>query len=107
MSPHGTDLLFPPHIIPVLCDVRGPSWQALVKQVTTADETSVAQLAFVLLMVRLNNCARCKPDTYRALHGCERCAKQALRRYRGSDQELLEMYQTARTEVEQYLQKKV
>ena len=70
-----------------------------------ADELSIELLAFVAMMVRLNSCATCNADSYRAMQGCTACTKQALKRYRGSDEDLLAMYQAARSEVEQHLQK--
>ena len=97
-------LLFPPALIPALKDARGALWRQLVEEVCAELETSPKQAAFVLLMARLGNCASCKPDTYRALHGCEKCALRTLRRYRASDETLLEEYRRALQEVETYLQ---
>jgi hypothetical protein len=102
-----TELLFPPRVIPALRYLRGESWQRLVDCVLTDEETSLELLAFVLLMVRLSGCITCDSDAYRALHGCTLCAKQAVARYRGSDEDLSALYQVARTEVESYMQKKI
>ncbi len=96
-------LLFPPSLIPALKNARGPLWRQLVEEVCAEEETSPKQAAFVLLMARLGNCAACKPDTYRALHGCEKCALRTLRRYRDSDESLLDAYHQALQEVETYL----
>jgi hypothetical protein len=89
-----------------LYDERGEAWRELVTRVAAAKEESVEQLAFILMMVRLNNCVACHADSFRAMHGCTACTKQALKRFRGTDEELAEMFQEARVEVEQYLQKK-
>jgi hypothetical protein len=39
------------------------------------------------------------------MQGCTTCTKQALKRYRGSDEDLLAIYQAAKSEVEQHFQK--
>jgi hypothetical protein len=37
------------------------------------------------------------------MRGCKACSKQSLRRYKGSDLELLSIYQQALEDVQQYL----
>jgi hypothetical protein len=101
-----TDLLFPPHAIASLHDVRDTGWQELVRGVLNAGSTSAEQTAFILMMVRLNGCATCNADSYRAMQGCPACARQALKRFRGTDNELSLLYQSAKAEVEEYLQVK-
>ena len=101
-----TDLLFPPRILPALRDLRGTIWQELVTNVIAAGPESLEQIAFVLMMARMTNCATCNSDSYRAMNGCTMCAKQLLKRFRESDQALSEIFQATRGEVENYLQKK-
>jgi len=101
-----TDLLFPPRIIPALRDLRGSAWQDLVTRVLEAGPDSLEQMAFVLMMARLNNCATCNADSYRAMTGCTTCTKQSLKRSHETGEALAGIYQAARLEVEQYLQKK-
>lgn len=98
-----TDLLFPDRAIPALRDQRGASWRALVSQVNAAGPESIEVLAFILMMVRLDSCVACNADSYRAMHGCTACAKQALKRFRGSDDDLIAQYQSAKVEIEQFL----
>jgi hypothetical protein len=100
-----TDLLFPVRILPVLRDLRGPLWRDLVDRTIQADPKSSEQMAFVLMMARINNCASCNADSYRAITGCTACTKQSLKRFRETDQRLTENYQAAMQEVEQYLHK--
>ena len=99
-----TDLLFPPRTLPALRDLRGAPWRDLVTGVIEAGPDSLEQMAFVLMMARMNNCATCNADTYRAIHGCTACAKQAIKRFRGSDEELSALFETARAEIMAYLQ---
>ena len=101
-----TDLLFPPRILASLRDLRGAPWQELVANVTAAGPDSLEQIAIVLMMARMANCASCNSDSYRAMNGCTICAKQALKRFRESDQTLIEVFLRTRIEVENYLQKK-
>jgi len=98
-----TDLLFPMRVAPELRDLRGEAWQKLVDRATCALDGSVDRLAFTLLIVQLCSCMTCHPDSYRALRGCTICAVQIVRRFRGDDQELLTMFEAAKTEVIAYL----
>ncbi len=89
------ELLFPPYVIPQLCNSRGKEWQALVEQVAGIPEDHPESLAFSLMMIRLDGCLNCETDSYRAMRGCFNCAAQTLRRHKGPDTELLERYQEA------------
>ncbi len=99
------ELMFPHHVIPALRTLRGPEWRDLVDTVLSLPENDEQSLAFVLMMVRLNGCMACETDSYRAMRGCDVCAIQTLRRYKGSDRELLRAYQQALADVRQYLEK--
>ena len=99
----SNELMFPPRAIPCLRDVRGPDWQGLVDQVTALPEEDPASLAFVLMMIRLDGCMECETDSYRAMRGCELCAAQTLRRFKGSDRDLLQRYKGALQDVVAFL----
>lgn len=101
-----TDLLFPPRCLPALRELRSTPWQDLVTDVLEAGPDSLEQMAFVLMMARFNNCTTCNADSFRAMTGCTTCSKQSLKRFHETDQALVAMYQVARLEIEQYLQKK-
>ncbi len=98
-----TDMLFPVRVIPSLGSLRGDGWQDLVEHVRTQPETSPDVLAFGLMMIRLNACMSCTADSYRAMHGCTRCALQAIARFKGADRDLVLRWQAARNEVVAYL----
>jgi hypothetical protein len=100
-----TDLLFPPRAIPALCDERGAVWRNLVSAVEKSGQDSLDQTAFILMMARMNTCGTCNADSYRAMNGCTTCARQSLKRFHGPDDELVKMFQTAKAEVERYIQK--
>jgi hypothetical protein len=102
-----TDLLFPPRVIPTLRSLRGPAWKELIDRVMEGESTGLDRLAFVLLMIRLGNCISCHADSFRALRGCTHCAYNTVRRFRGSDQDLLDMFADARAEVGRYMGKPV
>jgi len=101
-----TDLLFPGRVILTLRDQRGEIWQRLVGHVGNAEPESVEYLAFILMMARLDGCVSCNADSYRAMHGCTACARQTLKRYRGSDEDLVGLYQAAKSDVETHLSRK-
>ena len=96
------ELLFPHHVIPSLRKLRGKKWQALVERVISLPECHEETLAFMLMMVRINGCMACETDSYRAMRGCSACAHQTLRRYKGDDDELLELYQQALADIREF-----
>mgnify|MGYP005863553649 CR=1 FL=1 len=95
----SNDLMVPYRAIPTLRRLRGPRWQALVERVAALPETHEETLAFILMMVRLNGCMSCETDSYRAMRGCSACAAQTLRRFKGSDDDLLRSYEIALREI--------
>jgi hypothetical protein len=99
-------LMFPHRAISTLRRIRGRSWQALVERVLTLPETHEETLAFMLMMIRLNGCLDCETDSYRAMRGCSACAQQTLRRYKGSDEELLRAFETALQDIRQFADSK-
>lgn len=99
------ELMFPHHVVPALRTLRGPEWQSLVERVLALPEGHEQSLAFGLMMIRLNGCLSCETDSYRAMRGCDACTIQTLRRYKGTDRDLLGLYQQALDEVRRYLQR--
>lgn len=100
-----TELLFPTRVIPVLGEMRGETWQELIREVTTTPNDPVMECAFVLMMVRIGGCVSCDADSFRAMRGCTQCARQTIRRFRGSDQDLLDLFEQAERDVRAFLQK--
>ncbi len=101
-----TELLFPLRVIPTLADLRGSECQALLKRVAAPEAGLAEQMGFVLMMIRLDGCVGCNADSFRAMKGCTLCARQNLKRYRGSDTELVELFEQTCREVELHLGKK-
>lgn len=106
MIKNTTEFLFPPRLIPELNSMRGKEWKNLIEKISNREETSIERIGFELFIVRLNNCSSCHIDSYRSLHGCLKCARQSIARYRGNDHELIEMYDEACVEVEKFLKEK-
>lgn len=100
-----TELLFPSRVIPGLQHLRTPQWDQLLAQVSDQGSESPEQMAFVLMMVRQGGCLSCNADSFRAMRGCTQCARQTVRRYKGSDQDLEALFQTTLKEVNAFLQK--
>jgi hypothetical protein len=98
-----TEILFPMRVAPSLRDLRGPQWRSLVDKAWLAPDASVDQLAFTLLLVRLDGCLTCHTDSYRAMRGCTTCALQTIKRYRGSDEDLMVLFEGAKQDVCAYL----
>ena len=98
-----TEILFPSRVIPSLRGLRGAAWLGLVDHVIQQEPVSLDRLAFVFLMVRLSGCPTCQAISYRAMRGCTHCASQAVHHFRGSDQDLLDLFDDARLEIQRYL----
>lgn len=99
-----TDVLFPPRVIPTLADLRGPTWRDLVDHILSLPEDHPDVLGFMMLMVRLNSCITCHADSYRAMRGCTFCARQSVARFKGTDEDLIELWNNARQEVLHWLE---
>jgi hypothetical protein len=98
------EILFPPYAIPQLKETRGDVWRELVERMTRLPEDHPECLAFSLMMIRLDGCLSCETDSYRAMRGCPACAQQTLRRFKGSDEELMQRFHKALSDVEAFLQ---
>ena len=100
-----TEILFPIRVIPSLRNLRGEEWQALIDRLTTAEAEEIWQGAFSLMMVRLGGCAGCNADSFRAMRGCTHCAQLTVKRFKGSDDDLLQLYRDTLEEVIGHLAK--
>jgi hypothetical protein len=100
----ANELLFPRHVIPSLRNLRGESWACLVDRVVSREEGHEENMAFMLMMIRLNGCVICETDSYRAMRGCMACAIQVMRRYKGTDEELVGLFEQALADVREYVQ---
>ncbi|MXX83699.1 MAG: hypothetical protein F4Y70_09610 [Chloroflexi bacterium] len=87
------EILFPHYAIPALRNTRGEQWAQLVDELDGKPDASAEVLGLMSLMIDLNGCLSCETDSFRAMRGCAPCAKQALRRCKDSDEELLRAYQ--------------
>jgi hypothetical protein len=97
-----TELLFPPHLIPDLKDLRGEEWRKLVEYIIELPETHPDTLAFCLMMIRLNACLGCVSGSYRFMRGCELCSQQTIARFQGTDEELIAQFRQAREDLEHH-----
>lgn len=96
------EIMFPPSVIKDLQNMRGEMWQDLVNRVLQQPDTHEDKLAFVLMMIRLDGCLECETDSYRAMRGCDLCAIQTLRRYKGPDSDLINLFNQALADIQQY-----
>jgi hypothetical protein len=105
MNNPDTELLFPMRAISSLIDIRGDEWQELVNLVDNKDELDLDKLAFSALIIKLAGCLGCSADSFRALRGCTQCSKLVIKRYKGTDGDLLKLYEDSRIEIERFLEK--
>lgn len=97
------ELLFPPRLIGSLRDLRGPEWARLVERVARLPETDPDSLAFTLMMIRLDGCVKCHEGSFKYMRGCQLCATQSVMQFKGTDADLLRLYEKARRDVAAYL----
>lgn len=100
-----TEILFPMRVIPQLRQMHGEEWHALIDHLQSGKAAPAEIFAFVLMMVRTCGCVGCNADSFRAMRGCSQCARQTVKRLRGTDREILEQYRTVQKEVEQHMQR--
>jgi hypothetical protein len=100
-----TEILFPLRVLPQLRGLRGEEWGRLVDQVSSPQASRVEKCAIVLMMVRMGGCVSCNSDSFRAMRGCTVCARQTVRRFKGTDHELTEQHSQYKKELEQFLKK--
>ena len=98
-----TELLFPLRVTAALRGLRGEGWARLCDRVSDPETPQAEKIAFTLMMVRLGGCVSCNADSFRAMKGCSICARQTVRRIRGSDEELIEQHRQLVKEVELFL----
>jgi hypothetical protein len=100
-----TEILFPLRVIPSLRNLRGEKWKDLIDRLSLPDVDESELAAFSLMMVRLGGCTACNADSFRAMRGCTHCARLSVRRYKGSDDDLLELFNNAREDLADYIKK--
>jgi hypothetical protein len=98
------EVLFPARVVSALRHLRGEKWQKLVEAVLARPEHDADLLAFVLLMIRIDGCMSCHADSYRAMRGCTICAQQAITRFKGTDEDLIRLWEIARMEIVRWQQ---
>jgi len=103
MQNGGIDLLFPSRAIEPLRNLRGERWESLINSLVEMKSASLGRIAFVLFMVRLGGCATCQSDSFRAMRGCILCSSTTIKRYKGSDQNLIDLYTEAKKEITKYM----
>jgi hypothetical protein len=103
MNNNEVDLLFPSRAIEPLRKLRGEEWEELIDNLLNLDPVDPDRVAFVLFMVRLSGCTTCQSDSFRAMRGCVVCATNTVKRHKGSDQNLIELFNDAKKEIIGYL----
>lgn len=103
MQNGGIDLLFPSRAIESLRKLRGEAWDSLIGNLVELEPMSLECIAFVLFMVKLGGCTTCQSDSFRAMRGCVLCSSTTIKRYKGSDQNLLDLYNESKKEASKYL----
>lgn len=102
-----SEILFPPRCIQQLRDLRGPKWQALIRDIAVLPSNHEKVLAIGLMMIRLGSCLTCDLDSYRASLGCCTCARRTISGFKGDDISLVEIFQKSLVEVQGFVSKRL
>lgn len=103
MPNNDVDLLFPTRAIEPLRKLRGEGWENLIDSLAHLQPDHTDRVAFVLFMVRLSGCTSCQSDSFRAMRGCVICSTNTIKRYKGSDQNLIDIYNDAKRDILVYM----
>ena len=98
-----SEILFAPHCIPELRNLRGLVWAELVDRIAALPDGHIDVLGFSLMIVDLSSCLTCDLDSYRATLGCCTCAQRSVSGFKGDDAELIALFAEKRERVREYL----
>ena len=98
-----SEILFPPRCIAQLRNLRGEEWARMVDHLSSLSDEHEDVLGFSLMMINLGSCLTCDLDSYRASLGCCTCAGRTVGGFKGSDKEMIQLFEQAREEVREYL----
>ena len=98
-----SEILFPSRCIPQLRNLRESGWAKLIDHIAALPDGHEDVLGFSLMVIRLGSCLTCDLDSYRASLGCCTCARRSVSGFKGSDRELVLLFEEAREEVRVYL----
>ncbi len=101
-----TEILFPVRLIPDLRDARGEKWQKFIDSFPTGPEKEELEAGLVLFIAKQGGCIACNADSFRAMRGCKLCAQQTIKRFKGSDQSLIDQILASKAEHENWSKKK-
>ena len=101
-----TETLYPFRVTAQLRNYRSQIWKEMLDEVLYPAAPDEFKIGFSMMMVKMGGCVTCSADSFRAMKGCTHCASQTIRRFRGSDEELRDLYLENVAEVKAYLQKK-
>ncbi len=98
-----SEILFPPRCIAQLRTLRGDEWTRLTDYLSDLPDEHEDVLGFSLMMIRLGSCLTCDLDSYRASLGCCTCARRTIGGFKGSDAEMIQLFEEAREEIRRYV----
>jgi hypothetical protein len=84
-------------------NLRGPAWAALVDRITALPDGHEDVLSLSLMAIRMASCLTCDLDSYRASLGCCICAGRTVAGFKGTDRDLIRLFEETREEVCAYL----
>ncbi|MBI5030432.1 MAG: hypothetical protein HZB51_07890 [Chloroflexi bacterium] len=99
-----TEFLFAHWAVPMLKDLRGPKWRALVENVARLPDDDPDSLAFALTMIRMNSCANCSVHRFQERGGCAACSRFVLTSLsRETETGLLTRFNAAQKEIHAFI----
>lgn len=97
---NDAEILFPSRLIPSMRELRGELFRLLIDRLSTHSSSGHFEiLGFTLMMIRLSNCLTCTADSHRAMQGCTFCSHRVIRNFGGTDEDLIQLWETACAEI--------
>ena len=99
-----TEFLFAHSAVPMLKDLRGPKWRALVENVGRLPDDDPNSLAFALTMIRTNGCVNCNLHRFQERGGCAACSRFVLTTLsKETETSLLTRFRASQKEVDAFM----
>lgn len=99
-----SEILFPYRAVKGLKHVRGDTWRHLVEHVLSLPENHPDAMAFSFLVLRLADCLHCDQSSYKAFLGCQSCSQRVIAGFKGTDEDLVYLYEEARGDVHRFIE---
>ncbi len=101
-----TEIIFPFRKLRKLRYSGGEKWKDLVDRVSALPNSDPDAIAMNLVIAEVCDCLKCGPSSYKAVLGCEVCAKRSIAAVQSGDNGLLRRFKRAQRRVAAFQEEK-